>query len=70
MRYMSITESQNVEWKESLRNKYLKLIYCFANARGEKLYINTTDDSTVISVQDSKKLRKYNIKVGCVKYSV
>ena len=51
-----MSESQNVEWKESWRDEYLKWICGFANAQGGKIYIGTNDDGTVIGVQDSKKL--------------
>ncbi len=49
-------ESQNIEWKESWRDEYLKWICGFANAQGGKIYIGTNDDGTVIGVQNSKKL--------------
>lgn len=51
-----MAESQNIEWKESWRDEYLKWICGFANAQGGKIYIGTNDDGTVIGVQDSKKL--------------
>ena len=51
-----MAESQNVEWKESWRDEYLKWICGFANAQGGKIYIGTNDDGTVIGVRDSKKL--------------
>ena len=51
-----MAESQNVEWKESWRDEYLKWICGFANAQGGKIYIGTNDDGTVIGIQDSKKL--------------
>ncbi len=35
-----MAESQNVEWKESLRDEYLKWICGFANAQGGNLYRN------------------------------
>ena len=53
---MSVAESQNVEWKESWRDEYLKWICGFANAQGGKIYIGANDDGTVIGVQDSRKL--------------
>lgn len=49
-------ESQNIEWKESWRDEYLKWICGFANAQGGKIYIGTRDDGTVVGVADSKKL--------------
>ncbi len=51
-----MAESQNVEWKESWHDEYLKWICGFANAQGGKIYIGTDDDGTVIGVQNSKKL--------------
>lgn len=48
--------SQNIEWKESWRDEYLKWICGFANAQGGKIYIGINDDGTVIGVKDSKKL--------------
>lgn len=51
-----MAESQNIEWKESWRDEYLKWICGFANAQGGKIYIGTRDDGTVIGVKDSKKL--------------
>ena len=51
-----MAESQNMEWKESWRDEYLKWICGFANAQGGKIYIGTNDDGTVTGLQDSKKL--------------
>lgn len=51
-----MAENQNIEWKESWRDEYLKWICGFANAQGGKIYIGTADDGTVIGVPDSKKL--------------
>ena len=60
-----MAESQNVEWKESWRDEYLKWICGFANAQGGKIYIGTNDDGTVIGVQDSKNYWKiFRIKFG------
>ncbi|WP_312813179.1 ATP-binding protein [Sedimentibacter sp.] len=49
-------ESQNIEWKESWRDEYLKWICGFANAQGGKIYIGTNDKGSIIGVKDSKKL--------------
>ena len=49
-------ESQNIEWKESWRDEYLKWICGFANAGGGKIYIGKDDKGTIIGVEDSKKL--------------
>ncbi len=51
-----MSESQNIEWKESWRDEYLKWICGFANANGGKLYIGTNDNGTVIGLSDAKKL--------------
>lgn len=51
-----MAESQNVEWKETWRDEYLKWICGFANAQGGKIYVGTKDDGSVIGVTDSKRL--------------
>lgn len=51
-----MAESQNIEWKESWRDEYLKWVCGFANAQGGKIYIGANDNGTVIGVLDSKKL--------------
>ncbi|MDD6880971.1 MAG: putative DNA binding domain-containing protein, partial [Firmicutes bacterium] len=51
-----MAESQNIEWKESWRDEYLKWICGFANAQGGKIYIGIKDDGRVIGVKNSKKL--------------
>lgn len=49
-------ESQNIEYKESWRDEYLKWICGFANAKGGKVYIGKNDDGKVVGLADSKKL--------------
>ena len=49
-------EQQNIEWKESWRDEYLKWICGFANAQGGKLYIGCDDDGHVVGVENTKKL--------------
>ncbi len=66
-----MAESQNIEWKESWRDEYLKWICGFANAQGGKIYIGKKDDGTVIGVSDAKKLmedipNKIQNKLGIV----
>ena len=66
-----MAESQNIEWKESWRDEYLKWICGFANAQGGKIYIGTRDDGTVIGINNSKKLlddipNKIQNKLGIV----
>ena len=66
-----MAESQNIEYKESWRDEYLKWICGFANAQGGKIYIGKKDDGTVIGVSDAKKLmedipNKIQNKLGIV----
>lgn len=49
-------ESQNVEFKESWRDEYLKWICGFANAQGGELYVGVRDDGSVCGVANSKRL--------------
>ena len=49
-------ESQNIEYKESWRDEYLKWICGFANAQGGKLYIGINDSGNVCGAKDCKKL--------------
>jgi ATP-dependent DNA helicase RecG len=49
-------ESQNIEWKESWRDEYLKWICGFVNAKGGKIIIGKDDKGNIIGVKNSKKL--------------
>jgi ATP-dependent DNA helicase RecG len=49
-------ENQNIEWKESWRDEYLKWICGFANAQGGKIYIGKTDKGEIIDLKDAPKL--------------
>jgi len=49
-------ESQNIEYKETWRDEYLKWICGFANADGGKLYIGINDAGEVTGIQNSEKL--------------
>jgi len=51
-----MSENQNIEYKESWRDEYLKWICDFANANRGKIYIGKNDDGEVIGLKDSKKL--------------
>lgn len=51
-----MSESQNIEWKESWRDEYLKWICGFANAQGGRLYIGINDTGKVIGVQNGQRL--------------
>lgn len=50
------SESQNIEYKESWRDEYLKWICGFANAQGGTIYIGVNDNKDIIGVADSKRL--------------
>jgi len=56
---MKIKESQNVEFKESWRDDYLKWICGFANAQGGTIYVGVDDNGNVVGVDDAKKLMDY-----------
>ena len=51
-----MAESQNIEWKESWRDDYLKWICGFANAQGGEIYIGVDDTGKVVGVQNGKRL--------------
>ncbi len=49
-------EHQNIEWKESWRDEYIKWIGGFANASGGQLLIGINDKGTVVGLSDAQKL--------------
>ena len=49
-------EHQEIEWKESWRDEYLKWICGYANAHGGTLFIGKDDNGKVVGISDSKKL--------------
>ena len=49
-------ENQNIEYKESWRDEYLKWICGFANAQGGKLYIGVDDNGNAVGTIDARKL--------------
>lgn len=51
-----MTESQNIEYKESWRDEYLKWVCGFANAQGGTIYIGIDDTGNIVGVQNVKKL--------------
>ncbi|MDD3859336.1 MAG: ATP-binding protein [Bacteroidales bacterium] len=51
-----MAEDQNIEYKESWRDEYLKWICGFANANGGMIYIGKNDAGEVVGLKDSKKL--------------
>jgi len=51
-----MSEDQNIEFKESWRDEYLKWICGFANAQGGKIFIGKDDDGKVTGLKDAKEL--------------
>jgi ATP-dependent DNA helicase RecG len=49
-------ENQNIEYKQSWHDDYLKWIGGFANAQGGKIYIGKDDSGEVVGVSDYKTL--------------
>ena len=50
------SENQDIEFKQSWQDEYLKWICAFANTKGGILYIGVNDKGTVTGVQDFHKL--------------
>lgn len=51
-----MSESQNIEYKQSWRDEYLKWICGFANANGGTIFIGKDDNGKTVGVDDAKKL--------------
>lgn len=51
-----MSENQNIEYKSSWRDEYLKWICGFANANGGTLFIGFDDKGETTGISDSKKL--------------
>ncbi|GHV71118.1 ATP-dependent DNA helicase [Bacteroidia bacterium] len=49
-------EQQNIEYKSSWHDDYLKWVCGFANAQGGKIYIGMNDSATVVGLPDQKTL--------------
>ena len=49
-------ENQQIEWKESWRDEYIKWICGFANANGGTLYIGIDNNGVVTGIQEPQKL--------------
>jgi ATP-dependent DNA helicase RecG len=49
-------ESQNIEYKSTWRDEYLKWISGFANANGGSIFIGKDDAGKVVGLSDAKKL--------------
>ena len=55
-RSVSVKECQNIEWKETWSDEYLKWICGFSNAQGGKLYIGVDDSEKVVGVANATRL--------------
>ncbi len=69
--YLSDQESQQIEWKWSWEEEYLKWLCGYANVEGGTLYIGVNDDGYVVGIKDSKWMleslpNKINSKLGIV----
>ncbi|MDA3915475.1 MAG: putative DNA binding domain-containing protein [Deltaproteobacteria bacterium] len=51
-----MNESQNIEWKQSWHDDYLKWICGFANAKGGTLVIGKDDNGSVVGLKNFQKL--------------
>ena len=51
-----MSESQNIEWKSTWRDEYIKWICGFANATGGTLEIGKDDTGIVVGLADAKML--------------
>ncbi len=49
-------ETQQTEWKESLRDEFLKWICGFANAEGGVLHIDRNEQGVVVGVPNAQRL--------------
>jgi ATP-dependent DNA helicase RecG len=51
-----MSEQQNIEWKQSWRDEYLKWICAFANTVGGRLFIGKNDNGAVVHLSNYQKL--------------
>lgn len=49
-------ETQNIEYKQSWRDEYLKWICGFANASGGSIFIGKDDNGNIVGLTDAKRL--------------
>ena len=53
---LNISESQNIEFKQSWRDEYIKWLSAFGNTDGGKLYIGVDDKGEIKGIDNAKKL--------------
>ena len=51
-----MSETQNIEYKSTWRDEFLREICGFANAQGGTLYIGKDDNGNVVGIENSKRL--------------
>jgi ATP-dependent DNA helicase RecG len=51
-----MNETQNIEYKQSWRDDYLKWICGFANANGGSIFVGKDDNGNVVGAIDTKRL--------------
>ena len=51
-----MSEQQNIEYKQSWRDEYLKWICGFTNAQGDKIFIGIDDKENITGIEGYKKL--------------
>ena len=51
-----MSESQNIEYKQSWRDEYLKWVCGFANANGGTIFIGKDDNGKIVGVENADKL--------------
>ncbi len=54
--FATVSEHQNIEYKQSWRDEYLKWICGFANANGGTIFIGKDDNGKVVGIDDAKRL--------------
>ncbi len=54
--FATVSEHQNIEYKQSWRDEYLKWICGFANANGGTIFIGKDDDGNVVGIDNAKRL--------------
>jgi len=54
--FATVSEHQNIEYKQSWRDEYLKWICGFANANGGTIFIGKDDDGNVVGIDEAKRL--------------
>ncbi len=63
---LQINESQNIEFKQSWRDEYIKWLSAFGNTDGGKLYIGVHDDGEIKGIDNAKNY----LKIYQTKYEI